>query len=110
MALQLETQYKGIIANYWRINQLNYDDVLDKAQVQMWLYKDEEAKNASLDNTLIRSVIEVNNVTGVNLPEDMSQFTNARDLLKAMLYSKIKEPVLDTQGENTNPFVNAVDC
>jgi len=110
MALQLTRNYKGIEANYWRINTLNYDDVLDRATVSLWLYKDEAAKNESLENTLIREVIVLDNVKDVPLPEDMSGFTNSRDLLKAMLYNKIKQPILDEEGENINPWVDAVDC
>lgn len=101
MALQLEINYKGINANYWRINNLIYDDTIDTMIVSIWLYASRGARVESLENTWFKQDVVMPNISSVLLPEDKSSFITARDLLKTMLYVKIKE---------LPEWSNAVDC
>ena len=101
MALQLETKYKGVTANYWRINDFNHNDITDKAIVSLWLYLNEASKDESLENTLTRQVVTIDNISSILIPDDLSAIKNARDLLKTMIYDKIK-----TLPE----WAEAIDC
>lgn len=89
MALKLTTTYKGVTAEYWRINKLTYDDKQDIADVIVALYKDETAKTASLDNELKAVTVRVSGIKTTEIPDELKVITNPRDLLKAMLYAKM---------------------
>ena len=110
MALQLDQNYKGVTANYWRINILNYDDIQDQAVVHLWLYKDKASSDESLSNGLVREVHTIKGIKNIMLPEDVSPFPNPRDLLKYMLYVKLKESNIDpVTGNELNKFASATD-
>ena len=113
MALKLQTKYKGLDAEYWRINQFRYDDLTDTATVQLWLYGSEASKEENVsENALKREVIVVNGIKEIPTPDEsfMVDVTGPRDLLKKMLYQKIVESLLNEEGEEQNPFVNATPC
>ena len=108
MALLLQEQYKGIDAEYWRINYFTYDDVLDKAVVHLWLYANEDARHRDLENNgLKREIITLLNVKQQSLPIP-DEPVSVRDALKALLYSRIMQPVYNVQGFNINKFAEAV--
>ena len=113
MALQLDTNYKGITANYWRINAFQYDDIKDEAVVNLWVYASEETKQAGLaDNALYREVLTLKGIKAMSLPDDadfMATVSGPRDLIKRMLYDKIKESHKDDEGNELNPFALSID-
>ena len=111
MALRKETSFKGATADYWRINTFTYNDVDDTAAVHLWLYASEEAKDENLkDNGLKRLVLPLVGIKSIQISEELQQITNPRDLLKTMLYQKIKEAKLDADENETNWFVDAENC
>ena len=109
MALKKETSYKGMISNYWRINNFSYDDLNDSATVSLWLYGSEESKAADLKNGLRREVLKLEGISKIVIPEVLQEVTNTRDLLKSMLYAKIKESKIVNEVE-TNWFADSEDC
>jgi hypothetical protein len=103
MALQLDEDYKGATANYWRINFFTYDDIKDTAVVHLWLYLDLDSRNADLaNNGLKREVLTLKNVKSETLQS--VDPVSARDALKMLLYSKIMESKLDAEGNELNKF------
>ena len=110
MALKLATTFKGAPSEYWRINVFTYDDVNDTAIVHLWLYVNEESKNDNIKaNGLKREILNLTEIKNIIIPEELQVINNPRDLLKTMLYAKIKESKLDEDGNETNPFVLAED-
>ncbi len=131
MALKKQKEYKGMNAEYWRINQFTYDDTKDIANVSLWLYGNKEASDSSeSENGLYREVIEVEGIKAVEVPEQLQALNlSPRDLLKTLLYTKIKESKIvnklrePTEQEvidgteiteyidvETNWFADSVDC
>ena len=111
MALRKETSFKGATADYWRINVFTYNDINDTATVHLWLYSSEAAKDSNVkDNGLKRLVLPLAGIKSIIIPEELAAITNPRDLLKTMLYQKIKESKLDAEENETNWFVDAEDC
>lgn len=111
MAIKLPEDYKGYTAEYWRINKLIYNDIDDSASVDLWLYADKNKASLDLNyNALERVVLKLDGIKNTSLPEDMTSFTNPRDLLKAMLYMKIMESKkVQKVDENNNPVFEIVD-
>jgi len=109
VALKKQTSHKGIAADYWRINNFQYDDKTDKASIHLWLYKDKTTSDENLDNGLRREVIGLNDVSKIAIPEELQSETNPRNLLKTMLYQKLKESKLE-DGKETNWFADAEDA
>lgn len=119
MALKKIKEYKGMNCEYWRINQLSYDDLTDTATVSLWLYANQQA-TSDLNNALIREVITLTGIKEVIIPENVP--TNPRNLLKFLLYVKIKESnkqmvtELDEEGNEVqvekelNWFADSEDC
>jgi len=105
MAIELEQKYKGITANYWRIDNFSYDDMKDVARVDLWLYADEES--AKDGNGLIREVLTVSGIKDMAVPE-VPEGTSPRDLVKAMLYEKITESNEDAEGNELNKFATGI--
>ena len=100
MALQLNTIYKTVNCNYWRVNKFLHDDVNDTATIELCLYKDEAAANAGLAaNLLDRKIITLSGIK-----ED---YADLRDSIKHTLYAVITASKLDENGNETNPFANA---
>lgn len=115
MALKKTIDYKGADAEYWRINKFSYDDVNDTAIVDLWLYINEVSKNEDVaGNGLQRKVLNLSDIKNVEIPAELSEITSPRDLLKTLLYQKIKEPIMQTDPEtgeevNVNWFSDAED-
>ena len=108
MAIKKLTSYKAAPAAYWRINIFSYDDINDTATIHLWLYVNEEAKNENLQaNGLKREIITVTGIKEIDIPAELSEITNLRDILKTLLYLKIKESKLDEDENETNWFVDA---
>lgn len=117
MALKLITKYQGIDAEYWRINQFQYDDVRDEAYVHLWLYFNKEA-SLNKENKLTREVITIQGVKQFPLPEQEFYVgvNSPRDLIEKLLYLKLTEPVYETKIEDgqeiqvqVNKFAEAED-
>lgn len=109
MALKLTENYNGMAAEYWRINTFNYDDRTDTAVVSLWLYFNKEASDSNLGNGLKREVFNIKGIKQTAIPEELSEIANPRDLLKALLYVKIKESKMiqdeDKVDEEGNPVM-----
>lgn len=56
MALKKTKNYKGIDCYYWRINNFNYDDINDKATVELYLYQNEQTVK-DLSNSLLKELV-----------------------------------------------------
>jgi hypothetical protein len=120
MALKKIKQYKGMNCEYWRINQFSYDDINDTANISLWLYVNQEATSDLANNALIREVIGISGIKQVQIPSELEQ-SNPRDLLKFLLYTKIKESkkeivieevdgnIVEVEKE-TNWFADAINC
>ena len=87
MGIILEENYKGITANYWRIDSFQYDDLQDKVIVDIRLYANKES--AVEGNSLTREVIQISGIKEIAIPE--GDFGTPRNLLKTMLYQRIME-------------------
>ncbi len=107
MALQKTKELaSGITGNYWKILQVNIDYLNSTSHVTIALYVDEEARAAG-KNPLAEQ--QSFNWQGEEFPFGSSDLS-AEDVnpLK-VAYAKIKESVLDAEGEKTNFFGNAED-
>ncbi len=109
MAIKKQTTYKGLNAEYWRINLFTYDDISDTAIVHLWLYGNEASKDNNLKNGLKREVLRLPDIKEIEIPDELHAITNPRDLLKSMLYLKIKESN-KVEDEETNWFADAEDA
>jgi len=93
MALKLQTNFKGITAEYWKILKADTGFIEGKTLVRLGLYKDKTAREANTANFI-----------------DVKAFIyDIVEATRAELYAKIKEPVIVNEV-NTNPFTNAEDC
>ena len=119
MALKKIKNYKGMNCEYWRINQFSYDDITDTAIVSLWLYVNQEATINLSENTLIREVLTIKGIKQVEItPEIIALNLNPRDLLKRLMYIKLKESkkemILDENNQEveveTNFFADSEDC
>lgn len=53
MALNKETKYKGITANYWTITEITYNKLDDTTNLRVSLFKDEQTRKLDLvENSL----------------------------------------------------------
>jgi len=101
MALKKIVNFKGVNAEYWRINQFEYNDLTDEAFVTLGLYANEEAKDKSMQFNVLDVRNEVlKDIKLIPIPTNIPA-TNPRDLIKIMLYSKLK---------TTEFFKDAEDC
>lgn len=96
MAIQLPEQYKGLTANYWRIDNFSYDDHADTAKVELWLYADSDS--AINGNGLKREVLSLSGIKDMTIPEG-ADTSSPRNLIKQLLYTKIVESVMVDSGE-----------
>lgn len=117
MALKLQHVFKGVTAEYWRINYFNYNDVLDTAVVHLALYANEASKDEDLSNNVLdRREFRFDGVQQMAMPDMvmMKDISGPRDFLKILLYNKIKESIPgiaeDGSSVETNPFVVAENC
>jgi hypothetical protein len=95
MAIILEEQYKGIAANYWRINEFKFNDLTGEAMVKMGLYVNAAAADGQLSaNLLSHKTLILQNVGEIVIDQDVTGIT-ARNVIKGMLYSKIMEPEME---------------
>lgn len=93
MALKLSTEFKGVLAEYWRINEVREIVKENKTIVFLSLYVDEASRRANVFNELLCEAFT---------------FTEL-DLTREQVYLKIKESNI-VDGVETNKFANAVDC
>lgn len=96
MAIKLPEQYKGLTANYWRIDNFSYDDHTDTAAVHLWLYADSDS--ATEGNGLKREVLTISGIKDMAIPES-ADTSSPRNLIKQLLYTKIMESVMVDSGE-----------
>ena len=92
MALQLNENFKGIQANYWRIRKEVVDTITNKVTIRLSLYKDKSTRLMNVNNFLKEEVFEF----------------DGSDNTREDIYELIKQPVLE-DGENINKFVDATD-
>ena len=118
MAIRKIKTHKGIECDYWRIDDSKYNYRIDVATVSLWLYYNQEASK-NLANSLIKEVIQVSGIRDMLTPERLD--LNPADLMKTLLYQKIKESNIEKSIEivdgkevikdtELNWFVDAVDC
>lgn len=94
MAIQLDKEYKGIIANYWRINELQFNDLTDTATVTLGLYVNQEASTGRLkDNLLYSEIVRLTNISSILIDQDLSGIS-VRNAIKMLLYMKIMAPIM----------------
>jgi len=92
MALKLQTDFKGLTAEYWKILKADHDFASGKVVVRLALYKDKIARDADINNFI-----------------DIRAFVfNDGDTTREILYTKIKESKI-IDGIETNPFASAID-
>jgi hypothetical protein len=92
MALKLQTNFKGLTAEYWKILRVDHDYKTNQVVVRLALYKDQATRETNIDNFL-----------------DMRAFIfDDGDLTREELYPKIKESKI-VDGAETNEFVKAID-
>jgi len=128
MALKKLKQIKGIDAEYWAITNFQYDDISNSAKGVIALYYNQEARENKA-NFLFREAFKVSKIEDISTPEGLP-VTSVKDLIKSMLYPKIKESrmskevKLDEEGNEMkdedgktiredveqNYFVDAEDC
>jgi len=95
MAIKLEEQYKGITADYWRINEFRFNDLTGEATVKMGLYVNAAAADGQLSaNLLSHKTLVLQNVGEIVIDQDVRGVT-ARDVVKGMLYTKIMAPEME---------------
>lgn len=124
MALKLSETYKGLPAEYWRIDNINIDDQNNFARISLWLYANQESAS-SKQNRLKREVFMIEDLKDITIPEELSSEQNMRNLIKSLAYEQLKESnlVQDTNADGTpkvedgnpvmiesNKFAEAIDC
>ena len=84
MALQKDYNYKGIIANYWKILDYKYESLSDETIVTIGVYLNKEARDANKLNFIDRIVLEVkgeNKRDGLYVElKNKKQFANSLDI------------------------------
>lgn len=93
MALQKETSWKGVTANYWKIISASSDFRTNKTTVLLGLYNSKTSRDADVNNFLERKVFEFSGV----------------DLTREQEYVLIKESNIVDEVE-TNWFADATNC
>ena len=93
MALEKETKYLGVTANYWKIVETATNCLTNKTRGTVALYLNKEARTESEKNILGREVFEV----------------EGTDLTRTQLYAKIKESKKNGEGKELNFFADAKD-
>jgi len=93
MALKLQTTFKGLTAEYWKIIKTYHNFVNGKVVVRLALYKDSATRLANVNDFIDLKTFEFDD--GDTTRE------NIYGLIKA---SKIVDDV------ETNPFASAEDC
>jgi len=97
MALKLEEEYKGILANYWKIIKMEEDYTNSKTIVSLGLYKDATTRQQSVHNYLKTEKFEISQI----------------ELTREKAYIEIKKPIyeeIDGQQIQLNKFYDAEDC
>ena len=104
MAIKLETQFKGISAEYWKIHAFQYEDVNESITVDMRLYKDKASRDADIkENALTREVFKLTNVGEITVPEGAPEMS-PKNMITALLYYKITESNKDEEGNELNKW------
>jgi len=107
MAIILEENYKGIKANYWRINKFQLDSINNIATITLGLYPSKEARLDSINNYLkLEDVI-------IHIPEEFYIEVKGSNLpvintIKNLLYIEIMKPI-KRFGKNVNKFANGIE-
>ena len=95
MALRKTKQFKGVDCDYWKIIALTYDDIKDRAVVTVGLFATEATATAGANNYLLTEKIKLSGIKEIETPAEVQALNlGPRDLLKALLYAKMKEPVI----------------
>jgi len=98
MALKFREEYKGILAEYWKLIELKQDFATLKSIAILALYKDEQIRRRHVSNYLKIEKVELGCI----------------DLSRADAYTEIKKPVYEKTPDGrqiqTNKFVKAEDC
>jgi hypothetical protein len=92
MALKLAVSFKGQPAEYWTIIGRAWDKVANKTTCVLGLYFSRESREQGINNYL-----------------DRRGFTFQFDRSTIQCYEQIKLPILNDEGVNENPFVDAED-
>lgn len=84
MALQKDTNYKGITANYWKILSDRGDFLTGATSVTLGLYYDKAARDANPQNTLDQKFIgltamDLTRVQEYDMIKLLPEFTDAQD-------------------------------
>jgi hypothetical protein len=106
MALQLDEEYKGFVANYHRITDVRVDYKTSTTNVELSLYKDKAERDEDSNNVLTKSRLRIPKLVPIGSTDD----------LRAELYAEIKDLVtgieLDEEsGQHTEikKYAEAVD-
>ena len=94
--LKTKTLDNGTEGNYWKIVRINTYYPLKQSEVLLGLYLNQEIREQG------KPVLEIKTFS-LNIPDLNGD-------LRAQAYTLIEESKLDTQGKETNFFVDAVDC
>jgi hypothetical protein len=116
-ALELAKDYKGITANYWKINMIKYNAIPDLTTVRLGLYESRRARNLDVKNYLDEEEFQF---AGFNNQADSyiklkASVPGQREITPAVTtgsiltgdYVVVTPAVMETF--ETNPFVNALD-
>ena len=99
MALELEqTLDTGVVANYWKIDRVDYDSVKETAKVGFGLY---------ITATIVNNGGKAVKMTWMNFNEVSKESMDNNGI--ANLYALAKASILDDKGIETNMFVEATD-
>jgi hypothetical protein len=102
MALKLTKTFpQGYQGGYWKLIQTNVDWLNRTSHVDLALYLDKATRDSKPGQGVMFC-------QGFDWSGDDFPFVDGVDL-RGSAYKKIKNPILDKDGNNTNPFTEAID-
>lgn len=107
MALQLSkpNPYGGSDVTYWKIADLNINYSSQTSHISLLGFIDKKARDQGKQAVMSVSF----DWSGENFPFDESELKKVDKTGRVLAYATIKKSRLDSQGKETNKFVNAVD-
>lgn len=107
MALKkTKTAGTGNTGEYWKVAQCNMNTLDNSCHITMCLYKDEASKDAGCG--VMDSVSF--NWSGDDYPFPVSELDKTGKNPIKIAYGEIKKSKKDEEGNETNFFVDAIDC
>ena len=115
MALKKLTNFKGITAEYWKINNVIFDAHNNKTRAILALYVSKEAREQSVDNFLERRVFEFDGELSRQEIYPLIKQSNLVLVTPEILEVKDEEGNITTEHadavyQETNEFFGSEDC